>query len=195
MIPNYDGLRAASFKPRMHPNGFIQLDLTANQLIRLHVWPDQFIQTQKTRHPVHDHSFHMKSEILTGGITNLVYEWQESEFNPQYTLYRAKPTGSGQNTVLAPAAGPNTGYLRLLRLSCDTYLPGSNYSLTKRVLHDSIPHGLTATLMTKSLLSEYSPLVAVPKGIEPDNNYSRMDVDEDILWSFIKRALEKAAKE
>jgi len=182
--------------PRLHPNGFIQLDLLEDLSLRLHVWPDERLQNQKTMHPIHDHSFNMESTILTGCLTNLVYEFQPSEYNIQTTLYQAQRLVGCQDTYLQPAnLKINTGYLRLLGLKSSTYLPNNTYSLPKRVLHDSIPHALTATLMTKSDVSSYSPLIAVPKGVIPDNNYTRESIDEEILWSFIKRALDKAAQE
>lgn len=198
MLPKYDELRAGSFRPRLHPNGFIQLDLTADLSKRLHVWPDENIQAQKTRHPIHDHSFAMESTVLTGCLTNLTYEFQTSAYNIQTTLYHAKRFADSQDTVLTPclraADGSSiTGYLRFLK--GDVYFPGSTYRLDRRILHDSIPHGLTATVMTKTFVSEYSPLIAMPKGIEPDNDYRRQTIDEEILWSFIKRALDKAAGE
>jgi len=194
MLPDYEELRALSAVPRLHPNGFIQLDLTADWSKRLHVWPDEELRAQKTRHPIHDHSFDMESEILTGCLTNLVYEFQASEYNKQTMLYRAKRLPDTQETILVPATmKQNTGYLRLLR--ADIYRPSSRYTLHKFVLHDSIPHGLTATIMTKSRMSDYSPLIAIPKGIEPDNDYRRDRVDTEILWSFIQRGLEKAAHE
>jgi len=194
MLPNYEELRALSSVPRLHPNGFIQLDLVPNQSIRLHVWPDEELRAQKTRHPIHDHSFDMTSEILTGGLTNLIYEFQATEYNKQITLYRAKRLPDSQETILAPAIMKmNTGYLRLRH--ADIYYPGSKYSLSKFILHDSIPHGLTATMMTKTRVSDYSPLVAIPKGIEPDNDYRRDSVDPEILWSFISRAIIKALHE
>lgn len=195
MLPNYAELRALSTVPRLHPNGFIQLDLVPNQSIRLHVWPAEELRAQKTRHPIHDHSFDMESEILTGCLSNLTYEFQPSEYNKQTTLYRAKRLPDTQETILEPAVTikANTGYLRLLR--ADMFLPSSKYRLSKFVLHDSIPHGLTATIMTKTRLSDYSPLIAVPKGIEPDNDYRRDSIDTEVLWYWIHLGLEKAAHE
>jgi hypothetical protein len=194
MLPKYEDLRLLSTPPRLHPNGFIQLDLTTNLSVRLHVWPDEELRAQKTRHSIHDHSFDMTSEILTGCLTNLTYKFQPSEYNKQTTLYRAKRLPDTQETILAPATMKiNTGYLTILK--ADIFRPGDKYSLSKFILHDSIPHGLTATIMTKSRLSDYSPLIAIPKGIEPDNEYRRDTIDLEILWSFIQRALEKAAHE
>src|SRR5882672_5609107 len=89
-IPVYEELRQQPRRPRLHPNGFIQLDLTEDLSKRLHVWPDEPLQAQLTRHPIHDHSFDMKSEILAGCLANLIYEFQPSEYNYQTRLYRAQ---------------------------------------------------------------------------------------------------------
>ena len=41
MIPLVDRLKATGLRPRLHPNGFIQFDVTPNGDIRFHVWPDE----------------------------------------------------------------------------------------------------------------------------------------------------------
>ena len=197
----YEELRDLPRRPRLHPNGFIQLDLTDDMSMRLHVWPDnkdEYLigQSQKTLHSIHDHSFDMESEILTGCLTNLIYEFQYSEYNVQTVLYQAQRLLGGQDTVLAPAPiRMNSGYLRLSGLRSGIYTPGTNYRLPKRILHDSIPHGLTATIMKKIAMSNYSPLIAVPKGVEPDNTTRRESPDEEYLWEYIRRALDKASHE
>ena len=196
MTLNYDELRAMPGRPRLHPNGFIQLDLVEDKSLRLHVWPDSRLENQKTMHPIHDHSFDMDSTILTGCLTNLVYEFQPSEYNAQVTLYQAQRLAGSQDTVLAPAKLKlNTGYLCLLGSFSKLYMPSAKYTLRKRLLHDSIAHGLTATLMKKTNVSTYSPLIAVPAGVVPDNDYSREDIQEEVLWHFIKKALDKIEAE
>ena len=56
--------------PRLHGNGFIQLDLNGKD--RLHVWhPD--LPKQEFPTPIHDHKFSFKSHILYGELTHIEY--------------------------------------------------------------------------------------------------------------------------
>lgn len=48
-------LQATEAKPRVHPNGFIQLDISETD--RLHVWHPSLPYRQKTFSPVHNHIF------------------------------------------------------------------------------------------------------------------------------------------
>ena len=41
--------------PRVHPNGFIQLDLNAEGTLRLHVWPDGPFPKQRSDSTIHEH--------------------------------------------------------------------------------------------------------------------------------------------
>ena len=61
-------------KPRVHPNGFIQLDLNQDASMRLHVWPDEsegHVPCQETKTTIHDHKFDMQSMIVYGSLKQL----------------------------------------------------------------------------------------------------------------------------
>jgi hypothetical protein len=175
-------------RPRLHPNGFIQLDLDAQKKRRLHVWPDKPVQAQKTRHPVHDHAFNFISTLLCGSLTNLRYYFMKSE-HVTTVMHRAVRLQGGEDTILQPE---ESGYLGFI--GGELMLPGQTYSMVKDVLHDSIPHGLTATIIEKeSTQYTYGPRVAVPVKVTPDNDFRRETVNEDLLWALIDRAVRRAA--
>lgn len=194
MLLSYVRLREFGRRPRLHPNGFIQLDLTKWGNLRLHVWPDEPVPAQKTSHPIHDHSFDMESTVILGTLTNREFKFvlgqaPEGRTVVYYRLFQATRL-AGQDTVLAEVDGL-PGYLQPTKAKDLT--PGERYKLGRGILHESTPHGLTATIMEKiNPDPEYGPLVAVPEGVQPDNDFRRETIDEELLWSFIRRALEES---
>ena len=199
---DYDRLREiareSGRRPRVHPNGFVQFDLTKWGNFRLHIWPDTPIPAQKTSHPIHDHSFDMQSYIIAGELTNELYRFElgipggSAEVfkgcgGISYKIYQAARIG-GSDTVLDEVDGiPG----HLVMTSSKTYRPGDRYSMKRGVLHNSVPNGLVATIMEKIKPDkEYSPRIAVPEGVQPDNDFRRESVDEEMLWEFIRRGLE-----
>lgn len=199
-LTGYQWLRATSHwndkRPRLHPNGFIQLDLDFTGATRLHVFPFPLKSAQKTSHPIHTHAFDMHSTILGGALCNKEFCFEplsahaRERFNgPLYKLHQAKKL-SKDDTILAPASAP-VGYLRTL--SVNTYYSRRNaaYQMTFDVFHDSIPVAPgTMTVMSKyNLQPTYAPFVAVPVGVQPDNDFRRETVDEETLWEQIKQAV------
>lgn len=187
------GARAGR-KPRLHPNGFVQFDLIPSGLARLHVWPAKPLEAQKTRHPIHDHQFDMHSIVLRGCLRNVLYEprlLSPLEANlakfPVFTLHSAETIGP-RETILKPLSVHKYG---LVEVSADDVEAGESYAMPKYVLHDSIPHGFVATLITKHRIDAgYKPVVAVPAGVQPDNDFRRDTTEENVLWRLIGRALE-----
>lgn len=189
--------RRAGRRPRLHPNGFIQYDLDAACTARLHVWPAVPLQAQKTRHPIHDHVFDMQSTILAGRLRNVLYKAlplddfaAECAQFETYRMYRATRI-TKDDTVLAPADEKLYAVVSTVSEDCE---PGDTYSMQQGVLHDSVPDGLTCTLMYKlSTYTEYRPVVAVPASVKPDNDYRRETTNENELWRHIYLALELAS--
>lgn len=182
----YDELRELGNIPRVHGNGFIQLDLNEDGTSRLHVWHDE-IPRQATPTPIHDHVFNLRSTVLTG---TLIHE----EFLPGKTplgthrIYRAEQEEGTQNTILVPDEG-NVNLYTTQRLVLGA---GSIYTFAAGKLHLSDHVGLTATVMDKISAPEgYGrPRVLVPVDSEPDNDFHRDGFDPETLWPFIKDALD-----
>jgi hypothetical protein len=187
-------LKTLGRKPRVHPNGFVQFDIEPN-ILRLNVWPAEPIPGHPGRiHPIHNHSFDLRSKIILGKLTNDVYVFEPAPGYGDMVLHTAQRVGT-HDSILIPEAKDRwgrpmsaVGYMSLI--GSKTYLPGESYTLEKHLFHDSKPKGLTATLMMlESVSKRYAPMVAVPIGVEPMNNFSRDDYDEDLLWSIIGQAL------
>lgn len=182
-------LKALGHQPRIHPNGFIQLDIIPGKL-RLNVWTSDGIFCGSRAHPIHNHSYDINSRILRGALTNLTYldRWADRDA-ATHILHTAVKVPETQNeTILTPI--PN-GYARMVSQTAVTYAAGDGYVLEREVLHDSLPHGLTATLMTIiKPNAKYGPLVAVPVGVKP-HNFHRRETDDkvtlNLMWDWIEQ--------
>lgn len=77
---------ARQSRPRVHGNGFIQLDLTDRR--RLHIWGDPRIPRQRVPSTIHDHTFNFSSRVYRGQIIH-----REIALEPHpdgaYRLYQA----------------------------------------------------------------------------------------------------------
>lgn len=175
--------------PRVHPNGFIQLDLNDEHSMRLHVWPaTELPDRQKTRHPIHDHSFDMVSTVLTGKLINemLVFllPTDYPDLIPNHQEHRGVKIGQ-EETILKPSGI----FGSVTDISREVVLPGQSYRVPAKMFHNSIAEGLTATLMTKLEGESYNPRVLVPVGVHPDNEFRREQTNPKILWEQIELAL------
>jgi|HubBroStandDraft_1064217.scaffolds.fasta_scaffold145480_1 hypothetical protein len=182
-------LLRAGRTPRVHPNGFIQLDLNDEHSMRLHVWPvAELPDRQKTRHPIHDHSFDMVSTVLTGKLINemLVFlvPTDYPDLIPNHQEHRGVKIGK-EETILKP-----TGIFgSVTDIGREVILPGQSYRVPAKRFHNSIAEGLTATLMSKLDGEPYNPRVLVPVGVHPDNDFRREQTKPEILWEQIELAL------
>ena len=181
-------LKALGHQPRIHPNGFIQLDIKPGRL-RLNVWTPDGVFCGSRAHPIHNHSYDISSRILRGALTNLTYldRWA-SPGDATHILHTAqKVPGTVNETILVPL---DRGYTRLVSHEARTYAAGDGYVLERETLHDSLSHGLTATLMTIIQPNTYGPLVAVPVGVKP-HNFHRRDTDDKVtlslMWDWIEQ--------
>ena len=166
-------------EPTLHPNGFVQFDLTPD--VRLHIWSPRLPEAQVVKTPIHDHTFNFRSRVLCGSLHHDVYAWVPNNIDPGYTLYAAKPWLTGLDTALI-TLGEN-GDMTLLEEN--TFTPGGEYVFKAGWFHESYADGLTATvcLKTRKHLRE-AARVAVPFGQEPDNDFSRYQTKENITPMF-----------
>lgn len=185
--------RSRGQKPRLHPNGFVQLDLSSDGRKHLHVWPAvPFPHVQKTAHPIHDHGYDMQSTVIRGIVRHSIFAANPIgdrvvEQGNVYRLYSVKARGNHE-TILVPCYS-RASLVSLDRVSIDDIEPYQQYSLPAGVLHYAQGFGgITVTLMTKTALYKNRPRVAVPDGVEPDNTYLR-EYDEAVLWSLIDHAI------
>lgn len=184
---NYEELRASGKVPRVHGNGFIQLDLNDEGTKRLHVWHED-LPRQTVATPIHDHVFALHSTVLLGTLIHEELEIVGTIGTGTHRVYHAEQQPGTQNTILIP----DEGQVRLdivQRLVLDA---GSIYTFPAWKLHQTDHRGLTATIMDKvDAPIEYGrPRVLVPVGSKPDNNFHRDGFDSEDLWPYIEQALE-----
>jgi len=186
-------------RPRVHGNGFIQLDLTPHT--RLHVWGDPRIPHQSSPTPIHDHVFDFHSRIILGTVGNQRYSVLQGQ-DPitardvysihSYDVHRARREGDTEDTQLV-----STGQIvSLVRREPEWFGCGESYYMRAGELHESLSRELAVTVITKSLPAPHGgqgePRIFVPMGTRPDNDFRREAPDEDLLWTVISDALLKA---
>jgi hypothetical protein len=190
-IPSYTQVYESGAVPRVHGNGFIQVDLNNEGTRRLHVWHEN-LPRQKVATPIHDHVFDMQSTVILGTLIHEEFTWRRHP-DGDFLFYQARREEGTQNTTLQPALPLSSGTVPVFikRTQRLVMLPGSTYFFPSGRLHLSDHVGLTATIMEKiNSPSGYgSPRVLVPVGQEPDNEFHRDAHDVDMLWRYVAAAL------
>lgn len=187
-------------KPRVHGNGFIQIDLDERR--RLHVWGHPEIPRQKTWHPIHDHVFSFTSTVIVGRVVNVVYQPIERPHGDgRYEMLQALPPvkDGSQDTKLAPAPVHDPAHGKrfdLAVLRTDVVHADETYAMRRFEFHETIPVEPTITVMEKSgpTLAErpsgHRPYVAVPHGVEPDNEFDRDEHPRELLMQIFREVWE-----
>jgi len=169
-------------RPRVHGNGFIQLDLS--ETVRLHVWGHRDIPRQAVPTQVHDHTFNFRSRVLVGAITNVVYGAIDDP-DGSFMVYEAQPN-VGEDTRLV-----STGRrVRLVECSRLWIQAGDSYLMAAGEFHESIVSRPTATVITKTA-TQLRPIgrTLVPVGAQPDNAFNRYGESPEKLWRIIAEVL------
>lgn len=174
-------------QPRVHGNGFIQLDLEPDGSRRLHIWGHPAIPRQSVASPIHDHIFGMHSEVLVGRIFNTMWRAlpprHREPTHKTYEAFYTSPTSSSLADVNCPV------YVHVDRVFAKGGLcSDSSYIVPAGELHSSLPDGPCATLMTKIRVERLRlprPRVLVPIGSEPDNSFDRNAYQPALLWGII----------
>lgn len=187
-----DDIRARGDRPRVHGNGFIQLDLTDTQ--RLHIWGDPRIPRQRTPTMIHDHVFDFMSRAVVGRLINVTYDYVEMEYG-DYRVYTPS-IREGEDTVLKPTGT----YVNLYASSVDMISGNSasdRYDMHRGVFHETIaPDGPAATVISKAGKTQAQgakdvPRVLCPVHTVPDNDFNRYDADPELLWQIIHDTLRR----
>lgn len=162
-------------RPRVHGNGFIQIDIDDRR--RLHVWGHPDIPRQRVASPIHDHLFDFTSETLVGRLVNVVYGTlldAQGEFEIFEPSIR-----QGEDTVLAGTGRRINVYVsKTQMLSAHRLSRPSSYRMERHVFHETFAPEPTITVMLKSGPTQAQgatgkPRVLVPFGVEPDNEFDR----------------------
>ena len=182
-----DRARTAKVRPRVHGNGFVQLDLTDRQ--RLHIWGDPRIPRQSIPSTIHDHTFSFTSKVYVGQIVHREITLFPTPYaTGAYEMYQAV-TNKGEDTRLIKGEQRYDAIItaeRLLRV-------GDTYTFEARKFHETIAPWLCVTVIDKDgpTLAQGgpNPNVLVPFGLEPDNTFDRYQTRSDFLWEVIRDAL------
>ena len=188
-LPSMESMRSLGNRPRVHPNGFIQLDLSDR--VRLHVWHPKLPFRQDSYSPVHDHIFSFDSFVFSGRLVHVPYVTSRCE-NGTHERWQVRGAGPGETTVLENVgSGPE----RLHPMSAWIVQPGDSYHFEKYVLHETLANEPTMTMMWKEPFDGQKvgtncmgTSVMVPVGSQPDNEFVREDFPADMLWTLIEEA-------
>lgn len=172
-------------RPRVHGNGFVQLDLTDRR--RLHVWGDPRVPRQSMPSTIHDHTFSFSSRVYVGQLVHREIDIEHND-DGAYQLYRAV-TNHGEDTRLVNSKS------RYDVLITREYLlrSGDTYQFAAREFHETVAPWLCVTVIDKDgpTLSQGgpNPNVLVPFGLEPDNTFDRYQTSPELLWQVVDEAL------
>lgn len=175
-----DTARANRRIPRVHPNGFLQLDLNDDKSLRLHIW-DHELPRQKTPTPIHDHEFALKSSVLLGCLVNKRFRVTQ-DANGDYKKWSVKRQAGSENTTLIPSSDTFT----VAQITRELIRPGDVYTMVATEFHESGHVGRTASIMQKlGYQAGHSASVLVPIDKKPDNEFDRELFDIDQLWDVV----------
>lgn len=183
MSLNFDYIRAIGSNIRLHGNGFIQIDTGPRQ--RLHVFGHPDAPRQKVPTPIHDHRFAFDSRIYSGALINAVWHFDARLPHTHFVCGYEPSAVGGEDTRLI--ATDERGGLRLASMML--YQPGQAYRHGEEILHETFANEPTITVMDKGYSDDtIKPRVLCRIGLEPDNYFTRYDIDDDELWRMVADA-------
>ena len=179
---NYEFLRNLGTKPRVHPNGFIQLDI--NEDTKLHVWPNLPPKTVEVMAPRHDHTFNFNSRVIRGALQHTVYKPIENELG-EFHMYTVYPyQAKGKETPLVRLDDKRYDMKIVEQFIVDT---GSLYAFPAFEFHSSEPIGLTATIITIRPFDKTLQARVTCRYDQRPQLFKRDSFDEEHLWSIIRQ--------
>lgn len=179
-------LKSDGRRPRVHGNGFVQLDLS--DTLRMHVWGDARVRPQLIPSTIHDHTFSFSSQIVRG---QLVHREMNAHYDPRgaYRMYRAL-TSSGEDRRLRAAGSPSNRFNTLVFKEV-LLTEGSTYEFEAGRFHETLAPWSCVTVIEKTETGvDSAPRVLVPHNLSPDETFDRYQMDVDLLWQIVFDALE-----
>ena len=178
---DYKYLREIGTKPRVHPNGFVQLDLTENT--KLHIWPEQPIKTVDVQTPHHDHTFSFSSQVILGALQHTVYRPTESESGKfhLYTVYPFKAQNQETPFVRLDDKRYDMEVVREFIISA-----GQKYFFEAFEFHSSQSISLTATIIKVSPFDKSLQARVTCRYDQEPQLFRRDSFDEEFLWSIVR---------
>lgn len=181
-----DDLRALGNHPRLHPNGFIQLDLDVRR--RLHVWPDEPVRVRTPSAPIHDHVFGFESQAYLGTLIDRRYELVEDP-GGEYELHGVVCYVVGRKDASLHRMDDKR-YRLVLTDELRVTAPGS-YVMPPYVFHESVAEGLALTVITMTEPDPTHPARVICRRADAPTEIFKRDggpEERELLWSIIERA-------
>lgn len=184
---HFRALRDRGTIPRLHPNGFIQLDLRDG--LRLHAWPGAPLPLPISCLPIRDQAYGFRSTVRCGALRNIVYATAPDP-DGDYLLWQVRHWTAQRRTSL-PLLGDDARYL-LKVVSDETYGPGRTYRMQPFVFHATEVVGKAwAVVEIDAHDSRRSARIAAPIGQVPDAD-DRREAPPELeahLWDLIEGCL------
>lgn len=182
ILSSIDESRRHGFIPRVHPNGFLQLDLDTSKLTRLHIW-DVSLPRQDVQTAMHDHEFNLESTVYLGCLINKRFKLDKVEAGDggykKWTVMREP--GSEETRLIE-----SEDQFAVTQITREFIYPDGSYTMQATEFHESDNIGRTLTVMRKfGYQAGHSASVLVPVGQAPDNNFRRSRGDVDQLWDMV----------
>lgn len=174
-------------EPRVHPNGFIQVNLDEFHNRRLHMWhPDVPTQGINT---IHDHVFNMNSEVVVGTMTNATYWWSKDILHDQFNsheLWRVGYEPKSFEAKLYPTG--QFGWPELDKI--EKVMAGQSYYLPSGVYHVADNSPVCATVMERGHKNLLNSHVMFPR-LELPQEFSRATaMNSRDMWTLIWEVLD-----
>lgn len=190
VITNWKIIKSGEI-PRLHGNGFIQLDIQEeDERYRMNIWsPVVSKYAQKVSTQIHSHSFGFLSAVIWGQFRHICFDLVADNINGSYHKYEPQ-VREGEDTILVKS--DNLVYNVTPIMDC-VMAKGSVYSFEPVFLHETRHNNtFTVTLMKKIKKTNVTPIVMVLKNEEPDNEFNRYQSDDvlNILWEEVGKVFQ-----
>jgi len=184
---DYQYLRSLGNEPRLHPNGFIQLDI--DDRTRLHVWTEKPLTEHISKNRIHDHVFDFRSTVICGSVIDTKYQLRQSP-KGRYEVFDVIPYVI-DNRAGSPERSCSDRF-DLLPRDKRKFVAGEQYALKADEIHETTPCGLTATIISyKVRKSKRVARIFRPDDQRTPKFFDRKTVSSRILWHEIKLVCER----
>jgi hypothetical protein len=182
MLDSIDASREYGYVPRVHPNGFLQLDLDPAKTQRLHIW-DLSLPRQEVPTLIHDHEFDLESTVYMGCLINKRFRVEPADTEDgQFKKWTVQREVGSEETKLIESEDEFTA----VQTTREFIYPQGIYTMSATEFHESGHIGPTVTVMKKlGYHAGHSASVLVPVGQQPDNDFRRSNTDVDYLWDMV----------
>jgi len=150
-----------------HPQGFLTFKLGLStdkkEALRFHVWLPNKREIAEKEFPIHDHVFGFTSLLLTGNMTNHVYEVAPSPTETGNRLFRVDYTNVNEDTIVREPPPVSVTLASATRHQASDY-----YTMEAGIYHTSVVpvETLTMTLLSaRAAVDKAAPRMVGPASV------------------------------